>query len=176
MDNNQNNIFSGQPEQPQPQTSPFGQPQGGSPFGNQSAPKKPMNISFGLIAMICGAVSLVMAIIGSIFVCTCSASKTWSTDSMVEIMLSALGGSLNTDIHSTSAVIVVNIIAAVIAAAAVVLAIIGLKKNTNDKMSKIAIAISTFAFFYAILPVLTICGYNCSLNKNMSNSMSSDLF
>ncbi len=106
MDNNQNNMFSSQPEQPQqpqpqaspfeqqpqqqtnsfgqqPQANPFGQQpqqqanpfgqqqqQGGSPFGNQFAPKQPMNVSLGLIAMICSAVSLVMAVIGSIFACT----------------------------------------------------------------------------------------------------------
>lgn len=175
MDNNQNNMFSSQPVnnqpvqpqqpqqsvQPQPQASPFGQQpqQGGNPFGNQFAPKKPMNVSLGLISLIAGGVSLVMAIIGSIFACTCSASKSYDAVKMAERMLKG------NNVYSTSAVIVVNIIAALIAVAAVVLAIIALKKDSADKMAKIAVALGAFALLYAILPMLTVCGYNCSLSN-----------
>ena len=196
MDNNQNNMFSSQPvqsQQPQPQASPFEQQpqsqaspfeqqpqqqanpfgqqpqQGGSPFGNQFAPKKPMNVSLGLIAMICSAVSLVMAVIGSIFACTCSASKSYDAVKMTTNMLKG------NNIYSTSAVIIVNILAAIIAVAAVVLAIIELKKNSTDKISKIAVVLGAFAFLYAVLPMLTICGYNCSLSNSYKDAVSSAL-
>lgn len=161
MDNNQNNMFNSQPEQPQQQANPFGQQpqQGGSPFGNQPAPKKPMNVSLGLIALICSAASLVMAVIGSIFACTCSASKSYDAVKMAERMLKS------NNIYSTSAVIIVNIIAALIAVAAVVLAIVALKKDSSDKMAKVAAALGAFALLYAVLPMLTVCGYNCSLSN-----------
>lgn len=192
MDNNQNNMFNSQPvnnqpvqpqqqanpfgqqaqpqqaspfgqqAQPQQQANPFGQPvqpQGGNPFGNQPVPKKPMNVSLGLIALICGVVSLFMAIIGSIFACTCSASKSYDAVKMAERMLK--GG----NVYSTSAVIIVNIIAALIAVAAVVLAIIAIKKDATDKVAKIAVALGAFALLYAVLPMLTVCGYNCSLSN-----------
>lgn len=148
-------------QQPQQQANPFGQQpqQGGSPFGNQPAPKKPMNVSLGLIAMICSAASLVMAVIGSIFACTCSASKSYDAVKMAERMLKS------NNIYSTSAVIIVNIIAALIAVAAVVLAIVALKKDSSDKMAKVAAALGAFALLYAVLPMLTVCGYNCSLSN-----------
>lgn len=205
MDNNQNNMFNSQPvnnqpEQPQQQAGPFGQQpqqagqfgqqpqqagpfeqqqagpfgqqqpqQGGNPFGNQFAPKKPMNVSLGLIAMICSAVSLVMAIIGSIFACTCSASKSYDAVKMAERMLKG------NNMYSTSAVIIVNIIAAVIAVAAVVLAIIALKKDKADKIAKVAAALGGFAFLYAVLPMLTVCGYNCSLSNASKDAISGAL-
>lgn len=148
-------------QQSQQQANPFGQQpqQGGSPFGNQPAPKKPMNVSLGLIAMICSAASLVMAVIGSIFACTCSASKSYDAVKMAERMLKS------NNIYSTSAVIIVNIIAALIAVAAVVLAIVALKKDSSDKMAKVAVALGAFALLYAVLPMLTVCGYNCSLSN-----------
>lgn len=148
-------------QQPQQQANPFGQQpqQGGSPFGNQPAPKKPMNVSLGLIAMICSAASLVMAVIGSIFACTCSASKSYDAVKMAERMLKS------NNIYSTSAVIIVNIIAALIAVAAVVLAIVALKKDSSDKMAKVAAALGAFALLYSVLPMLTVCGYNCSLSN-----------
>ena len=189
MDNNQNNMFSSQPvnnqpeqpqqqanpfgqqpqqqaspfgQQPQQQASPFGQQpqqQAGNPFGNQPAQKKPMNVSLGLIALICGGASLVMAVIGSIFACTCSASKSYDAVKMAERMIKG------NNIYSTSAVIIVNIIAALIAVAAVVLAIVALKKDSSDKMAKVAAALGAFALLYAVLPMLTVCGYNCSLSN-----------
>lgn len=190
MDNNQNNMFSSQPvnsqpeqpQQPQPQASPFEQQpqqqanpfgqqpqQGGSSFGNQFAPKQPMNVSLGLMAMICSAVSLVMAVIGSIFACTCSASKSYDAVKMAERMLKG------NNIYSTSAVIIVNIIAAIIAVAAVVLAIMALKKDSADKMAKVAAVLGAFAFLYAVLPMLTVCGYNCSLSNAYRDAISGAL-
>lgn len=176
MDNNQNNTFNGQPVnnqsvQPQQQANPFGQQpqqaapfgqqpqQGGSPFGQQFAPKKPVNVSLGLISLICGAVSLFMAVLGSIFACTCSASKSYDAVKMTERLLKGK------NMYSTSAVIVVSIIAALIAIAAVVLAVMALKKDATDKMAKIALALGAFSVLYAVLPMLTVCGYNCSLNN-----------
>lgn len=202
MDNNQNNMFNSQPvnnqqpqqapfgqqpqqqanpfeqqpqqapfgQQPQQQANPFGQqPQGGSPFGNQFAPKAPKNVSLGLIALICGAVSLFMAIIGSIFACTCSASKSYDAVEMAKRMIKG------DNMFSTSAVIVVNIIAALVAVAAVVLAIMAIKKDSADKMAKIAVALGAFSFLYAVLPMLTICGYNCSMSNAAKDEISSAL-
>ena len=43
------------------------------------------------------------------------------------------------------------------------------------KMSYVAIAVGIFGVMYGILPVLTICGYNCSLDSSMSDAMGSSL-
>lgn len=181
MDNNQNNMFNSQPvnnqpaqpqanafgQQPQQQADPFGQQpqQGGNPFGQQFAPKKPVNLSLGLISLICGAVSLFMAVLGSIFACTCSASKSYDAVKMAERMLKGK------NVYSTSAVIVVCIIAALIAIAAVVLAIKALKQDATDKMAKVALALGAFSVLYAVLPMLTVCGYNCSLSNKYEDAM-----
>ncbi len=148
------------------------------------APKKPSNINTKeLLALICSGVGVLLAVIGSIFTCSCSASKTYDAEAMVENMLGSLssmlgGGSVSNFIdHSTSAVMIVAIIGALIAATGVLFGILALKdKNATvkaGKMSYIAIAVGVFGFMYGVLPVLTICGYNCSLDSSMSDVMSS---
>lgn len=140
------------------------------------APKKPSNTnSKELLALILSAVGTVLAVIGSIFTCSCSASKTYDTDDIMGSALSIFSG----DIHSTSAVMIVAILGAIIAAVGVTFGILAIKdKNATvkaGKMAYIAIAVGVFGVMYGILPVLTICGYNCSLNSNMSDALGNSL-
>ena len=131
----------------------------------QPVPKKPSNINTTeLLALILSSVGAFMAILGSIMTCSCSASKTMT---ITNIMKNSSDGK----IHSASAVLWVAIIGALIAAAGVVLAIMALKKKDAavkaGKLSYIAMAVGAFGVVYGILPVLTICGYNCSLNSKV---------
>ena len=149
----------------------------------QQAPKKPSNINIKeLLALICSGVGTLLAVLGSIFTCSCSASKTYDADNMVNNVLgslnSLLGGSSSGTLidHSTSAVMIMALIGAVIAAVGVVFGILAIKdKNATvkaGKMSYIAIAVGVFGFMYGVLPVLTICGYNCSLDSSAEDVLS----
>ncbi len=134
------------------------------------APKKPSNTNTKeLLALILSGVGAIMAVLGSILTCSCSASKTWDADELVGTFYSVFSGS----IHSTSAVMIVAILGAIVAAAGIVLGILAIKdKNATvkaGKMAYIAIAVGVFGVMYGILPVLTICGYNCSLNSSMTD-------
>ena len=149
----------------------------------QQAPKKPSNINIKeLVALICSGVGTLLAVLGSIFTCSCSASKTYDADDMMNNVLgslnSLLGGSSSGTLvdHSTSAVMIMALIGAVIAAVGVVFGILAIKdKNATvkaGKMSYIAIAVGVFGFMYGVLPVLTICGYNCSLDSSAEDVLS----
>ena len=105
-----------------------------------------------------------MAVLGSIMTCSCSASKSLGEG----IIAAALSGD---SIHKMHWVMIVAILGALVAAAGVFMAITALKQKDAPikagKLSYIAIAVGAFGVIYGILPVLTICGYNCSLNSKM---------
>lgn len=145
MDNNFN--------QQQTQGQPVYQQQAQSQPVYQQAPKQPSNINvMELVAIICSAVGLFMSVIGTLLYCSCSASASFETGS---------------EGYTNSAVMIVAILGALIAIGGVVCAILAIKKNgeKKSKMSYIAAAVGVFAILYGIIPTLTICGYNCSLNN-----------
>ena len=124
----------------------------------QQAPKQPAKFNMlELVALICSAVGAVMAILGTIFTCTCSASKTFDLERESDSK------------YVMSAVFIVTIIGVVIAIAGVVLAIVALKQSNAaakaGKLSYIAAAVGLFAILYGLIPTITICGYNCSLDS-----------
>lgn len=119
---------------------------------NQNASKKLSVLS--LIGIICAGVSLIFAILGTTFTCACSASKTVNTAAMIG------------EKYKMSAMLVFSILAVIIAIAGIVLAIIALAKNRADKVAVLALIVAGVAFIYALLPMLTICSYNCSLNNS----------
>ena len=164
------------PQQPMYQQMPAGQPV------YQQAPKKPSNTNTKeLLALICSGAGAFLAVLGSILTCSCSASKAYDTSNMLNSALgslsSYLGGSstASMDIHSMSAVVIVAILGAIVSAVGVVFGILAMKdKNATvkaGKMSYVAIAVGVFGVMYGILPMLTICGYNCSLNSNMTSAL-----
>lgn len=158
-------MYQQAPTQPTYQQPTYQQP------AYQQVPKKPSNINMKeLIALICSGTGTFMAILGSILTCSCSASKTYDLDALKNVFTKLSG-----DIHSLSLVCLVAILGAIVAATGVVFGILALKdKNATvkaGKMSYVAIAVGIFGVMYGILPVLTICGYNCSLNSNMSSSL-----
>ena len=147
MDNNFNQQAPQQPMYQQaPQQQMYQQPM------YQQAPKKPMNMK-ELLAFICSVAGAFFAILGATLTCSCSASKTAKADE-----------------YTLSAVFIVAIFAAMAAAAGVVLAIMALKEKDAavkaGKLSYIAIAVGVFGVLYALIPTITICGYNCSLQSN----------
>lgn len=153
MDNNFNQQAPQQPVYQQaPQQQMYQQPMYQQPM-YQPAPKKPMNM-MELIGFICSAVAAIMAILGSTFTCTCSASKTAKATSGVYVL---------------SAVFILSIFAAIIAAGGIVCAILALKQKDAavkaGKLAYIAIALGAFAIIYALIPTITVCGYNCSLES-----------
>ena len=151
------------------------------------APKMPSQTnSKELLALIFSGAGTLLAVLGSIFTCSCSASKTYDAESMVSNMMGALGSMLgggssssNFIDHSTSAVLIVALLGAVLAALGAVFGVLAIKdKNATvkaGKMSYIAMAVGVFGFMYGVLPVLTICGYNCSLDSSMSDMMGSSM-
>ena len=94
--------------------------------------------------------TFVLVFFGTIFTCTCSASKFEETAEF-----------------STSAVCILTIIGIIVSAVGIVLAIMELKKNNAaikaDKLAKLAVVLGAAAVVFGLLPLLTICGYNCSL-------------
>lgn len=169
MDNNFNQQAPqqtvGQPVYQQVPQQPVGQPV------YQQAPKKPSNINvMGLIALICSSVGLLMTVVGSILTCSCSASKSYDAESTIEMKKLMIEGN-----HSMSLVMILAIVGAVIAIVGVVFGILAIKDKKSTvkagKMAYIAIAVGVFAVMYGILPVITICGYNCSLDANTIDQM-----
>lgn len=163
------------PVQQMPAGQVYQQMPAGQPVYPQ-APKKPSNTnSKELIALICSAAGAFLAVLGSILTCSCSASKTWDSDAALSSALSIFSGNM----HSTSAVMIVALLGAVVAAVGAVFGILAVKdKNATvkaGKMAYIAIAVGIFGVLYGVLPVLTICGYNCSLNSSMEDAMGSAL-
>ncbi len=145
----------GQPVQaaPQQQADPFAQ--GGMGQAAPQAPRQPLSFNLlELIGIILAGVGMLMVFLGTIFTCSCSAKKSME----------------NFDIkYSTSAIFILTLFGILIAAAGVVLAILALKDqkspNKAGKIAKVAVALGVFAMIYGILPTVTICGYNCSLNN-----------
>lgn len=131
------------------------------PFGNNyaQAPKSPASFNlFELISIILSGVGMLMVFIGSIFTCTCSAKKTFS--------------SVYNTAFTMSPVFVVSIFGILFAAAGVVLAILAIKDTKSAKkagiIAKISFVLGAFAIIYGIIPIVTICGYNCSLNSEIA--------
>lgn len=178
-----NNFNQQQPQQGQPvYQQPQGQPMYQQPM-YQQPPKKPASINvMELVALICSAVGTVMAIVGSALTCSCSASKSWDADALASNIKSngfAALADFTSGSHKMSLVCIIAILGAIIAAAGVVLAIVALKqKNVAVKAGKlayVAAAVGVFGFMYGLLPVLTICGYNCSLNSSYEDALGSSL-
>ena len=136
-------------------------------FGQSPVQKAPANINIiEIIAAACAGVGLLMVILGTIFTCTCSAKKVFDGSSGE---------------HGLSAVFIVTIFGIIFAIAAVVLAILAIKQKDAavkaGKLSQISFVVGCFATLIGIMPLFTICGYNCSLNnaaEKMSNTSSSD--
>lgn len=170
-----NNFNQGQPIQAQPQYSqqPI-QPQQADPFGQQQysqpqytqqpqAPKQPSKINlFELLSIILAGSGMFMVFLGTIFTCSCSASK-----------------SVKDGKFTMSPVMVLTILGIMVAIAGVVLAVLALKDTKSakkaDKLAKLGGLIGIFAVIYGILPTVTVCGYNCSLT-NASESYYEDLY
>lgn len=172
-----NNFNQGQPIQAQPaqptQTQYSQQPvqpqysqQPNDPFGNQySQPKQPAKFNlFELIGIICSGVGMLLVFFGTIFTCTCSADyKT----------IAKAGG------YTMSPVFILTIIGILAAIAGVVISILAIKDTKSEvkagNIAKIAAGLGVFAVIYGLLPTVTICGYNCSLNNNMLEDYQNDL-
>ena len=175
MDNNFNQqapqqpMYQQAPQQPMYQQAPQ-QPMYQQPM-YQPAPKKPSNINvMELWGLILAAVGALMAIIGSIMTCSCSASTSWDYERMEKYFDDTDKYSLEDyNLHKMSLVVLVAIIGAVIALVGVILSIMAIKqKNAAVKAGKlayIAIAVGVFGVVYGIIPMLTLCGYNCSLDS-----------
>ena len=170
-----NNFNQGQPQQPfnqgQPQ-QPFnqGQPQQsfnqGQPQPMYNTPKQPPKFNVKqLVAIICSGVGAFLAILGTSLTCSCSAKKFNETGA-----------------HSLSAVFIVTIFAVIIAAVGIVFGILAKKDKAAavkaGKLSDIAILIGGVAIVYGLLPLFTICGYNCVLKDSVTPSLNnlSNLF
>ena len=141
------------PAQPVYQQAPQQQMPGQPVY--QAVQKQPANFNtMELVALICSGVGLLMAVIGTLCYCSCSAKATFASDS---------------DGYTNSAVMIVAILGVLVAAVGVVFAILALKKTDAPikagKLSYVAAAVGVFAILYGIIPTITICGYNCSLNN-----------
>lgn len=151
----------GQPVQaaPQQQADPFAQ--GGMGQAAPQAPRQPLSFNlFELIGIISAGVGMLMVFLGTIFTCSCSAKKSMENFGIK---------------YSTSAMFILTLFGILIAAAGVVLAILALKDqkspNKAGKIAKVAVALGVFAMIYGILPTVTICGYNCSLNNAVEDAV-----
>ena len=179
MDNNFNQqapqqpVYQQMPQQPVYQQAPQQMPQ--QPVYQQApmqaqyqpAPKKPATVNFmEIIALLASGVGAFMAILGSILTCSCSAYESWDYKRYAKFD----GDELKYNLHKMDLIVIFAILGAIIAAAGVVMAIVALKqKNAAVKAGKlayVAIAVGAFGVIYGILPMLTICGYNCSLDSN----------
>ncbi len=157
MDNNFNQQQV--PQQQVPQQPTYQQQQMPQQPVYQQAPKKPSNINvMELIALICSGVGLLMAVLGTLFYCSCSASASFET------------GAAD---YTNSVVMIVAIFGVLIAIAGVVMAILAINKKDAavkaGKLSYVAAAVGIFAVLYGTIPTITICGYNCSLNSAMED-------
>ncbi len=170
---NQNQMPAGQPMYQQNQNQmPAGQQmyQQVPPQMNQNpvynpVPKQPSNFNMmELIALICSGVGLLMAVLGTLFYCSCSASATFEAGS---------------DGYTNSAVMIVAILGVLVAIVGVVFAIVALKQKDSavkaGKLAYVAVAVGIFAVLYGIIPTITICGYNCSLNNAVEDMENIDM-
>lgn len=103
---------------------------------------------FGLVGMICSAVSLLMAVLGTTFTCACSASRIVKKGDLA--------------MHP---VFILSIFAVIIAVVGIVFGVIAVLKNRKSKFGMLAVVIGAVAFIYGLLPMMTICSYNCSLES-----------
>ncbi len=178
MDNNQN--FQQQPyngSQPQQQPYNGGQPQqqyngqqfngAPQPYGGQQ-PKSSFNIMrlniLESLALLFAGIGIIMVILGTILTCSCSAKKTFSAGS---------------DGYGLSAVFIVTIFGVMFAVAAIILAILAIKQKKGGKFAQVSFVAGVAATVFGLLPLFTICGYNCSLNskqKALSNMSEEDLY
>lgn len=134
-------------------------------FGQSPVQKAPANFNIiELIAAACAGVGLLMVILGTIFTCTCSAKKAFESGS---------------DGHGLSAVFIVTIFGVIFALAAIVLAVIAIKQKDAavkaGKLSQISFVVGCFATLVGLLPLFTICGYNCSLNNAAEDTADKDV-
>lgn len=134
-------------------------------FGQSPVQKAPANFNIiELIAAACAGVGLLMVILGTIFTCTCSAKKTFSINGDGE--------------HGLSAVFIVTIFGVIFALAAIILAVIAIKQKDAPvkagKLSQISFVVGCFATLVGLLPLFTICGYNCSLNNAAEDTANKD--
>lgn len=123
-------------------------------FGGQQSSSEKKDI-FKLLSIIFSGAGLLMVFLGTIFTCTCSAKKTFDTDSDGK--------------HSMSLVCIVTIIGVIIAVAGLVFGLMEMKKK-SDKLVLASVVIAAFSVVFGLVPLFTICGYNCSLN-NASEKM-----
>lgn len=160
-------VYQAQPQQPVYQAQPQ-QPvyaQAPSPvYQPQQVPKQPSKINvLELIAIICSGVGALFAILGTTFMCACSASETYNYKRE----------DYGDPMFVSHPIMVLAIIGGLVAIAGVVLAIIATKqKNAAVKAGKlawVAAIVGVFATLYAFLPTFTICGYNCSLESAKDN-------
>ena len=163
----QQQMYQQAPQQQMYQQAPQQQMYQQAP--QQAAPKKPLNVNLmEIIALLASGVGAFMAVLGSMLTCSCSASKTWDyPDTMRDIYKG------DYSVHSLSLIVIFAIFGAIISAVGVALAIVALKKKDAavkaGKLAYVAIAVGAFGVIYGILPMLTICGYNCSLNSNFKD-------
>ena len=127
----------------------------------QAAPKQPLKFNLmELISVGCAGLSFIFAILGTTLTCTCSASKAYDGGEIRYIEYID---------HGLSAVFILSIFAILFAAGGIACAILALKKKDAEvkagKLAYIAIAVSAFAFIYAFIPMITMCGYSCSLDS-----------
>ena len=139
----------------------------------QAAPKKPSNINLmEIIALLASGLGAFMALLGSILTCSCSASEAWEYPETFKQVLKK-----DYSIHTLDLVVIFAIFGALISAAGIACAILSLKKKDAavkaGKLAYVALAVGAFGVIYGILPMLTICGYNCSLNSNFKDYMKS---
>lgn len=167
MDNNQN--FGQQPQQPvnnmnvQPQQQPNNafvqQPMNNNMYQQQfmqQPPKQPTFNLFELISIICSGVGFLMVFFGTIFSCTCSTSENYLK---------------NSDGFGVHPIFVLTLVGIVVAIAGIVLAIMALKQVNvaikAGKISKVSIVLGIAAVVFGLLPLITMCGYTCSLNNTI---------
>lgn len=69
-----------------------------------------------------------------------------------------------------------TIIGLIITIAGIVLAILGMEKETSlFKVTIITLAVGAFAVFYGLISTMTVCSYNCSLNKGFKSKLNSEV-
>ena len=111
-----------------------------------------------IISIICSGVGFLIVLLGTILTCTCSAKN------VIE------------DGFNVSPIFILTIFGIIVSVAGVVLAIVAIKKTDEvikaDKIAKLAIAVGATAVLFGILPLVTICGYNCSLENAFEDSFS----
>ena len=173
----QQQMYQAQPQQQMYQAQPQQPVYGQAPV--YQAPKKPSKINvLELVALILASVGTLFAILGTTFMCACSADSF----NIKGTKASYFGAKYVTGLSvkfSTHPTLIIAILGGLMAIAAVVLAIIALKqkdaKVKAGKMAWISMIVGVFAAIYAFVPMFTICGYNCALDSAAKEEVK-DLF